>query len=242
MNRWWIGALVVLTLLLGTVGPANGSWPSKAEGGVNECNGTESGHCYSIAEHSVKGLDSIVYIKDLNVNVSEASKGARSTHEQWISFGNEKEWVETGDVTGYPFDCCNPHPFYAEKKAGVYKEELSPGIVPAGVYNHYELYDSEHNGSWHVIWNGTDVGHYGGGWPEKYTEQIAGVEAVSTSEPGSLERQEVAWSNGGEWFPWTGATWSAELGLCIKANPESGAAGNIQAGTKRGAHETGWSC
>jgi len=242
MIRRLISVAFVGLLMLTTATPALASWPSTIVGGANECNGTESGHCYALSEHHVNAIASIAFIKDLNANVSEWAKGARSSHEQWISFGKENEWIETGDVTGYPYNCCSPHPYYAEQKSGTYKEELSTGVVPGGAYNHYILYDQERNGRWHVYFNCCEVGSYGGGWPEKFSLQEAGVEAVSTSEPGSLSRQEVAWSEGGEWFPWTGATWYKDLGLCIKTNPESGAAGNIQSGTARGASEAGFTC
>jgi hypothetical protein len=228
---------VSLTLICAT--SAQAAWPTGST--YEECKFAEGSHCYSLSEHNVKALASIVFIKDLSANVSEWETGAFTTHEQWITFGNSSEWVETGDISGYGFSCCSPHPFYAEQREGVFKVELSPGVVPSGEYNHYVLYDAELDGRWHVYWNCCEVGSEEG-WPVRFSKQEAGVEADSETEPGSLERQLVAWSEGGEWFPWTGAEWYASPGLCVKTNPESEAAGNIQAGTKLGASEAGMSC
>jgi hypothetical protein len=232
--------MATLASALVATASASAGWP--AGGKYEECHKREGAHCYSLSEHNVKALASIAYIKDQSAKVSEWESGAFIDHEQWISFGKENEWVETGDTSGEFFSCCNPHPFFAEQQKGTYKQELSPGIVPGGVYNHYIIYDSEHNGRWHIYWNCCEVGAYGGGWPEKLSRQEAGVEAYSEVEPGSDERQEVAWSEGGEWYPWTGATWYHSPGLCIKSNPESSAAGNIEGGTKLGATEAGVSC
>lgn len=229
--------VITAVLTLAFAGPAGASWPS----GYEECKFGEGHHCYSVSRHTVKALESIVYIKDLSANVSEWETDAFSSHEQWIEFGSQSEWVETGDISGYGFSCCSPHPFYAEQKEGVFKTELSPGVVPSGEYNHYTLYDSEGNGIWRVYWNSSEVGHWSG-WPEKFSKEEAGVEADSETEPGSLERQLVAWSEGGEWYPWSEDEWHADEGLCVKANPESSAAGNIQAGTQLGATEAGASC
>jgi hypothetical protein len=230
-----VGALLTVTVV---AAPAQAWWPSGSM--YEECKFGEGFHCYSLSQHSVKALESIVYIKDLWADIPEWETDAFSTHEQWIEFGNTNEWVETGDISGYEFSCCSPHPFYAEDKEGVFKIELSPGTVPDG-YNHYTLADTSLNGVWRVYWNCCEVGSEAG-WPEKFSKQEAGVEVDSETEPASLERQLVAWAQGGEWFPWTGDNWSTESGLCVKANPESEAAGNIQAGTKLGATEAGASC
>jgi hypothetical protein len=232
-------SIAALALAVLCVSPAQASWP--AGSGYEECKFAEGSHCYSLSEHQVEALASIVFIRDLWANVPEWETGAFTTHEQWITFGSSSEWVETGDISGYGFSCCSPHPFYAEQKEGVFKTELSPGVVPSSEYNHYVLYDAEHNGSWHVYWNCCEVGSEEG-WPVKFKKQEAGVEVDSATEPGSLERQLVAWSEGGEWFPWTGSEWYTSPGLCIHSNPESEAAGNIEAGTKLGASEASVSC
>lgn len=235
--RWVRVALAGATLAMIWTSVAHASW-----GANNECKFSETSHCYSLSFHKVSALASIVFMDPVDANVSDWESGAFTTHEQWISFGNETEWIETGDISGYGmFGCCSPHPFYAEQKGTSFKLELSPGVVPVG-YNHFVLYDAERNGRWHIYWNCCEVGYYGGGWPEKFSEQEAGVEADDNPEPGSLARQEVAWSQGGEWFAWTGAGTYVSPGLCVRANPESGAAGNIQAGTKRGASESGQPC
>lgn len=210
-------SVIVGTLILVSVVSAQASWPT----GFGECKFAEGSHCYALSEHSGEALSSIVFIKDLWADIPEWETGAFSSHEQWITFGSSSEWIETGDISGYGFSCCSPHPFYAEQREGVFKSELSPGIVPSGEYNHYILYDSENNGRWHVFWNCCEVGSEEG-WPKKFSKEEAGVEVDSETEPASLARQLVAWSEGGEWYPWTGSEWYASPGLCVKTNPESG--------------------
>jgi hypothetical protein len=160
-------------------------------------------------------------------------------------------WIETGQVIGSsPYDQSNQesveiHPFYAEKKeAGEFKLYISPSTVPAGgpaftksnpteeAYNHYVLYDSEVNGRWHIYWGCCEVGYYGGGWPTFLDYQQAGIEVADESRPYEYGRQEAADSDGGSWTPWEHDTWSNEdKGICLEANEESHAEGNVEWGT-----------
>ena len=227
------------TVVAGAASEAQATWGPNGECGVGETH-----HCYALAEHRVSGgaLASIVFVYSMAMNIPKSETSAAfSSHEQWISFDSEPSgWIETGQAGGYPYGCCSLHPFYAEKLKGVYKETLSSGTVEGYTYNHYVLYDSERNGRWHIYWGCCEVGYYGGGWPEKFNEQEAGVEAADEEEPSSWMRDEVAWSQGGEWFPWAGAkNFTKGLNMCLHANPESSAAGNIGAGTIRGGKEVG---
>jgi hypothetical protein len=116
----------------------------------------------------------------------------------------------------------------------VYKEYISPGTLPTESYNHYVLFDAEVNGRWHIYWGCCEVAYYGGGWPTYLMEQEAGIEAATPVQPYNWGRQMVAASNGGEWWPWTGASTYHDPGVCVATNVESSRAGNIMWSTQPG--------
>lgn len=180
-------------------------------------------------------------------------------NEEWISFpaDHDEGWIETGQAMGLPYDNSSQqsveiHPFFAEKiyfgsdynhGKGTYHETLAEYTLPAGgpafakhnpieeAYNHYSIFDAEKNGDWHIYWGCCEVGSYGGGWPVYLTYQEAGIEAAAASRPYEYGRQEVADSDGGAWGPWSNDKWYAQAPVCIEANEESHAEGNIEWGT-----------
>jgi hypothetical protein len=107
----------------------------------------------------------------------------------------------------------------------------APGTIPAFSYYHYRISDPEENGNWHVWWNETSLVKTYSGWPVGLEEQEAGMEVAANQHPNEARgRQEVAASDEGEWWPWSGDSWYADPPMCVKANPESSAAGNISFG------------
>jgi hypothetical protein len=231
---------LVIVMCAGPISAAQATW-----GNHGECGISENHHCYALTEHTVTALASIDFVYTMVMDNPEWERGAFTTNEQWIGFSSEPNgWIETGTIGGNGVgtgnSCCSLHPYYAEQLKGVFKETESEGTVPDHTYNHYVLYDAEDNGRWHIYWGCCEVGYYGGGWPTKFNEQEAGVEAAAESEPWAWMHDEVAWSQGGTWYPWTGAKgFTKGDTMCIGANPESPAEGNIEAGTDHGAHEFG---
>lgn len=224
-----LGCALVLALTLFSTAAAQASWGP----GPKHCSRGEGHHCYALDYRNITQfggvLASIDFVDTLSADVEGES--GRVSNEQWISFPNtrgEDEWIETGQVAGNPYGCCEEHPFYAEMLNGTYHEHLSEGTVPLNTYNHYVLFDPEENGRWHIYWLCCEVGSYGGGWPAYLTEQEAGIEAGTETRPTESGRQEVAASDGGEWGAWGGAQLYREPpGICAAVNPESSAAGNI---------------
>lgn len=229
-------ACIAMMVSVGATSEAHATW-----GPYNECGISENHHCYALTEHRVSALASIDFVDSMVMYIPEWERGAFSTQEQWINFESQgySGWIETGTIGGNGYSCCGLHPFYAEQQRGVFKEAESEGTVPDHTYNHYVLFDSEHNGRWHIYWGCCEVGYYGGGWPVDFSEQEAGVEVAAETEPGSWMHDEVAWSQGGEWYPWTGAKGYNSAAMCIGANPENLAEGNIEAGTDQGGREFG---
>jgi hypothetical protein len=173
-------------------------------------------------------------------NVPDWEQGGFASHEEWISFPKQRVggWVETGQLVGKGLDCCYAHRFFAEETPQhVYHEyDEYPSGVGGKVYNYSALYDVERNGVWHIWWGcppqtytWCEVGAYGGGWPVYLTHQEAGIEVGSEYRPVTNGRDEVAASNGGEWWPWSGATyWRGPAGICIARNGQLPAAGNLE--------------
>jgi hypothetical protein len=227
----------------------------------SECGYGELEHCYAVSERNVASyggvLASIDFVDtDYNTYPTVAVREGYVDNEEWISFpaDGDEGWIETGQAMGYPYQGSEQasveiHPFYAEKiyfgsdynhGKGTYHEELSPEVLPAGgpafekpePYNHYVLYDPERTGLWRIYWGCCEVGSYGGGWPAYLTYQEAGIEAATWSRPYEWGRQEVADSDGGAWTPWEHDTWwNEDKGICLEANEESHAEGNVEWGT-----------
>lgn len=227
---------ILITMSLGVhAASADARWAKE------QC--SEATHCYGLAGRDIESsggvLASIDFV-DTNAGSYEGNTVPNAPtgfvdEEQWISWPKRAgEWIETGQANGYPYSCCQEHPFYAEMLKGVYKEYISSGTLPTESYNHYVLFDSEVNGRWHVYWGCCEVGYYGGGWPAYLMEQEAGIEAATSVQPYNWGRQMVAASDGGEWWPWTGAWTSHDPGICVAPNAESSAAGNIMWSTQPG--------
>jgi hypothetical protein len=229
--------------------------PAAAAWGPNlECEGSvvpTNRHCYALAERNIQRYGGVLASIDFvdtdyntypSVEVPLTNQESFITMEQWIAFPGQRApgWIETGQEAGIfgftPEERVVIHPFYAEQLKGVFKHEFSESVVPAGgpafanpePYNHYVLFDAEHNGRWHIYWGCCEVGYYGGGWPVYLTEQQAGMEAADAARPTEYGRQEVAASDGGQWTPWSGATWFRDAAMCLEANEESHADGNVE--------------
>jgi hypothetical protein len=202
-----------------------------------------SKHCYGISGRPTNYVASIAAEDNEVANVGDWYNNAFYDQEQWVSWPNATYpqnvgWVEAGISEGNRRDCCTAYPFYAsENQKGEYHEFLAEGPVASGSgqYNYDLIYDAEKNGVYHVYWsaatntaNWFEVARYGGGRPILIGEQEGGLEVSSEVNPYHAGRQEVAASNGGEWFPWTGVGWLKDPGVCIGANRENGAAGNIE--------------
>lgn len=185
-------------------------------------------HCYGITERGANNLASIAFEDTTLANVPEWASGAFVTNEEWISFaGRSTEWVEDGQIIGAYRDCCTVHPFFAEYLRGGWHETIGEGPMPPNNYNHYVIFDPEQNGAWHVYWECCLVGVYGGGWPARFQEEEAGIEVSSNTAPTEQGRQMVAVSDGGTWYPWTGARIYRDPGIAISGNGDNNAAGNI---------------
>jgi hypothetical protein len=230
---WALAFAVALLVSLMSSAAAQAKWAS-------EC--TLASHCYGTIYHDVDAYASIDAVDGLSTNVPEWESGAFVSQDEWISFGLEAHWIETGQIVGDGYDAYTTHPFYAEyTKEDVWHETISPEEIPndSTYYNYFLLFDPAHNGVWEPQWGCDPWGHYdlpwcveasyGGGWPAEFTEQEARTEVSSGTQPTDYGRQEVAWTMGGEWFPWTGAKWYASPGAFdIKSNPTDGAAGDIE--------------
>jgi hypothetical protein len=195
-------------------------------------------HCYSIAARTTHVLESIAFENTTpSADVTGGPYGEFTTAEEWISFENQgskyaNSWIENGQIVGRGYSCCTPHAFYAEEQHWRGREQgwhidINEGASPLNTYNHYFLFDPEANGRWHVYWGCCEVATYGGGWPVWLTEQSAGAEVAAEVRPEVWGRQEVAASNGGEWWAWTGAELDRWPGMCLSYNVESSAPGNI---------------
>lgn len=159
---------------------------------------------------------------------------ARNTRKTKVgsSRGITEGWRET---TG---DCCTAYPFYATMtQEGHYHQGFAPGPVASGSgeYNFTLIFDGELNGVYKVYWssatntaNWFEVARFGGGRPVYLEYQEGGLEVASEDNPYHAGRDEVAASNGSTWYPWTGAFWEHNPGVCIGHNRESSAAGNIE--------------
>jgi hypothetical protein len=236
--RRMLGVLVFGSLLLSTVNIS----PAQARWGGEHC--SETTHCYGLAFRNIERYGGVLASIDFvdtdpvvydGIQTPNATDGGFIDEEQWISWPSKpEEWIETGQANGNPYGCCEEHPFSVNMKGGSYKETLSAGTVPTNSYNHYVLYDAEHNGAWHVYWGCCEVNRYGGGWPVYLMNQEAGIEAADNAQPYNWGAQEVAASDGGEWTPWSGAEWYDGPGICMTYNHESSAEGNIQWSTQPG--------
>lgn len=224
-------------LLLGLV--LAGASALAAWGPTGECT-LHGAHCYAIAYRAAHVYGSIAAEDNEVANVSDWANLAFIDNEQWASFPGTGVygWVEAGITIGNGKDCCTAYPFYASTSPQhVYKEYIGAGPVASGSgqYNYDMIYDSEHNGAFHVYWSAAtntanffEVARYGGGFPVFITEQQAGLEDAQDNVPYHAGRQEVAIYNGGEWLPWTGALRYHDRGVCIGTNRELGAAGDIE--------------
>lgn len=97
------------------------------------------------------------------------------------------------------------------------------------------IYDPEENGAYHMYWSSAtnqaywfEVARYGGGRPVDIGEQEAGFEGATEYAPYHLGRQMVAALASGGWTSWEGDWWYKNPGVCMWANSESSAAGNIE--------------
>jgi hypothetical protein len=235
----FVATVVAGAVLLAVLGaPA-----AQARWGREHC--SYEAHCYGLSGRNIESYGGVLASIDYVDTTPIVYEGIQTPNadwgqgfideEQWISWPKKPgEWIETGQANGYPYGCCEEHPFYAEDLQGKYKEYLSPGTEPLNTYNHYVLFDASHNGVWHIYWGCCEVGYYGGGWPVYLMQQEAGIEAVTPEQPYNWGKQEVAASDGGEWTPWSGAGWSHDPGICITTNADSSAAGNIQWSTQPG--------
>jgi hypothetical protein len=210
---------------------------AEARWGPNQ-NCSQATHCYGLAMRNTQNYGSIDYSDTAGIKVYGWATGDFVTNEQWISWEREgiPGWIEIGQIIGDYTDCCTLHPFIAEEQNHKFKIEISPAAVQPNAYNHYLIFDGEHNGSWHLYWGCADaqgpewceVGRYGGGWPALLAEQEAGIEISANTEPYAYGRQEVAAVNEGPWYPWTGARYYNDPGIHIAMNSELPAAGNIE--------------
>jgi hypothetical protein len=240
-----------VAIILAFAGPATAAWGpnSECEGRISPTNK----HCYAYVTRNIQKFGGVLASIDFvdtdyntypTVEVPKSAEESFVTMEEWIQFpGGPAGFIETGQEEGiYGTSGAERvviHPFYAEEQSKVFKHEFSELVVPAGgpafekaePYNHYVLYDSEKNGRWHIYWGCCEVGYYGGGWPVYLTEQKAGLEAGDASRPKEYGRHEVAASDGGEWTPWSGSSWQHQPAICIEANEESHAEGNIEYST-----------
>jgi hypothetical protein len=229
-------ALLVTMLMSGT--PAQAKWGPKNNCGIRS---TPNEHCYAVSKRPTGVYASIAAEDNENAHVYDWGNGGFIDNEQWVSFYNQgvEGWIEDGITIGNDRDCCTAYPFIAEdtpKIKGGYYEYIAPGPVASGSgeYNYDLIFDAEHNGVYRVYWstatntwNWTEVTRFSG-WPVWISEEEGGMEAASEDAPLHAGRQEVAASNGGEWWPWGGATWYHSPGVCIGSNRELPAAGNIE--------------
>jgi hypothetical protein len=232
MMRLVSGALVASALVLCGGAVAQANW-----GPHNECGIEPEEHCYALAEHTTHVLASIAAENALVMEVHDWASGGFVDDEEWISFpGEHAGWIETGQTAGNGEDCCTLHQFYAEETGKAYNEYLAPGHVEGGlhVYNYFLLFDGVKDGRWQIQWGCSqnspvwcEIWSYAG-WPTYLTEQEAGVEDATSVEPNEWARQEVASSDGGEWWPWTGAHWYKRGPLEMRNNSEQPAAGDIE--------------
>jgi hypothetical protein len=221
-------------------GTAQAKW-----GPTGSCGIRTAEHCYATSERSTSVLASIDAADNETAIVSDWQNGAFYDQEQWVTWPNapypqNRGWVEAGITEGNYIDCCTAYPFYAtETQTGAYHEHLASGPVASGSgqYNFNLIYDTTHNGVYHVYWssatntaNWFEVAQYGGGRPGVIQYQEAGLEVATETNPYHAGRQEVAAGgpNPPEWSAWTGAKWSHDRGICIGSNRELGAAGNIE--------------
>lgn len=224
-------ALLALTF----PGIAYGSW------GPEGC--SRSRHCYALAIRSTHTLASIAEDDNETADVYDWEEGGFLDQEQWVSWPGAKYpedvgWVESGITEGGYVNCCIAYPFAATMTQNeVYHELEASGPVESGSgkYNYTMIYDSEVNGVYHVYWSGEtntpkwfEVARYGGGRPAYIEHEEAGLEAATNVNPYHAGRHQVAVSNGGEWYPWSGAYWEWESAICVAANRESKAEGNIE--------------
>jgi hypothetical protein len=200
-------------------------------------------HCYALAYRGTKTLASIAADDNEVAIVYDWASGGFYDQEQWASWpgapGNEKNgWVESGITEGNYINCCTAYPFYAsETQTGSYHEVIATGPVASGSgeYNYTLIFDPEYNGVYHVYWSAAtntaqwfEVAQFGGGRPVDIEENEGGLEAATEDNPYHAGRQEVAVSNGGAWYPWSGASWYKSPGTCIGHNREQTAEGNIE--------------
>ena len=227
-----MAAALVLTLLY---------WPAAAQakwGPNDECGQRSSPneHCYALSYRSTKYLASIAAEDTLTLEVHDWATGGFIDAEQWIWFNNENRWIETGQTAGEGYGCCTLHQFYAEQNSEGYRQWVSPGHVEGGanVYNYFLLFDGGDNGQWQIEWGCSQnssvwclVKTYGG-WPVDFNHQEAGEEDATEIEPNESGRDEVAASDGGEWYPWRGAEYYKSPALELRSNPQDQAAGDIE--------------
>lgn len=232
--------LLVTSALAGTP-TADAKWGPTNSCGIKSSPVNE--HCYALATRSTHTLADIAADDNENAVVYDWENGGFYDQEQWVSWPGAKYpedvgWVETGITEGDYVNCCVAYPFYATvTQKGVYHEYETPGPVASGSgeYNYTMIYDSERNGAYHVYWSAAtntanfyEVARYGGGRPENIEYEEAGLEVATEINPLHAGRHEVAVSNGGAWYPWSGAKWFHNRGVCIGHNRENTAEGNIE--------------
>lgn len=240
-TRHLVIAVTVAVCSMGiTAGPAYAKWGPKANCGTKA---SPNEHCYALAERSTNTLADIAADDNETAIVYDWATGGFYDQEQWVSWPYAKSpenvgWVEAGITEGNYIDCCTAYPFYATvTQTGAYHETVAPGPVESGSgkYNFTMIFDSESNGAYHVYWSGEtghadwfEVARFGGGRPVKIEYEEAGLEAATEINPYHAGRHEVAVSNGGTWYPWSGAGRYHSPGVCIGTNRENGAEGNIE--------------
>lgn len=239
--RLWIAVAVVAVIVAASTTPvAEAKW-----GPTNNCGIRDEPleHCYALSMRNTGVLASIAAEDNENAVVYDWEYGGFYDQEQWVSwpkasYPQNVGWVEDGITEGEYMDCCTAHPFVATlTQKNLYHQIVAPGPVASGSgeYNFDMIFDAEKNGAYHMYWstatntaNWIEAARYGGGRPVNIERQEGGLEVASEDNPLHAGRQMVAASNGGEWWPWTGATTFKDKGVCIGANRENGAAGNIE--------------
>ena len=221
---------------VGVVAPADAGWSSGGHCTIN------TPHCYSIQywhmsypTESVRG--GIAYVTSTNAKVGEWENYAFIDNEIWVSFPENRGWIETGTTAGNHDDCCTGHAFVAHAKSegGYGYEEYIYASTPTTETSWYRIDDTESNNDWCTYFGKppptTLIYCLGGGQYTTYASSLeAGIEAAQNYAPEDAGHQEVAAVfHDGSWHPWEGSKTKAKAYVDTEMcqSPYGTAAGNV---------------
>lgn len=220
-----LGLLLAGTLTAG-VSPAGASW---ANGHCYRNPPVEDHHCYAVSEWYMHGGEQVAGMVDEVDTQYSSVPGWKSgdfvSQEGWARFGSNS-WIETGQISGYPWGSGTEYPFMAEYRNGeeyYFYQYTTP--VSLNEFHNYWTVDPSDNGMWCVYWFEQTYAealahgpvHCSRGNPAYSKWLEAGEEAGANTEPASDGADVVSsgWPPPYQpWHPWNFAENTFDPGMC----------------------------